>query len=84
MRLTSLTDRRRFKAADIVSCYERRWQIETRYHEFKQSMLGTELTRTLGRVTTEMSLQVSAYNLKRVMNILGVAGMMRAMKMAGS
>jgi transposase len=41
------------------------------------------LTRTLGRVSTEMSLQVLAYNLKRVMNILGVAGTMKAMKMAG-
>jgi hypothetical protein len=29
------------------------------------------LTRTLGRVSTEMSLQVLAYNLKRVLNILG-------------
>jgi hypothetical protein len=27
--LTSLTDRRRFKPADIVACYERRWQIES-------------------------------------------------------
>jgi Transposase DDE domain len=42
------------------------------------------LTRTLGRVRTEMSLQVLAYNLKRVMNILGVAGTMKAMKMTGS
>jgi transposase len=42
------------------------------------------LTRTLGRVSTEMSLQVLAYNLKRVMNILGVAGMMKAMRMAGN
>lgn len=42
--LTSLSDRQRFKAADIVSCYERRWQIETSYHELKQSMLGMELT----------------------------------------
>ncbi|MFL9988591.1 IS1182 family transposase [Paraburkholderia sediminicola] len=42
------------------------------------------LTRTLGRVSTEMSLQVLAYNLKRVMKILGVAGTMKAMKMAGS
>jgi hypothetical protein len=32
------------------------------------------LTRTLGRVSTEMNLQVLAYNLKRVINILGVAG----------
>ncbi|MGF6920496.1 hypothetical protein OKW28_004693 [Paraburkholderia sp. 40] len=42
------------------------------------------LTRTLGRVSTEMSLQVLAYNLKRVMNILGVAGTMKAMKMVRS
>ena len=42
------------------------------------------LTRTLGRVSTEMSLQVLAYNLKRVISILGVAGTMKAMKMAGS
>jgi len=42
------------------------------------------LTRTLGRGCTEMSLQVSAYNMKRVMNILGVAGMMKAMRMAAS
>ena len=41
---TSLTDRRRFKPADIVSCYERRWQIGTSYHELKQSMLDMELT----------------------------------------
>ncbi|WCM23624.1 IS1182 family transposase [Paraburkholderia bryophila] len=42
------------------------------------------LTRTLRRVSTEMSLQVLAYNLKRVMNILGVVGALKAMKMAGS
>lgn len=42
------------------------------------------LTRTLGRVSTEMSLQVLAYNLKRVMNILGVERMVKAMGMAGS
>lgn len=42
------------------------------------------LTRTLRRVSTEMSLQVLAYNLKRVMNILGVAGTMKAMKMVGT
>jgi hypothetical protein len=41
-------------------------------------------TRTLGRVSTEISLQVLAYNLKRVMNILGVARTMKAMRMAGS
>jgi Transposase DDE domain len=42
------------------------------------------LTRTLGRVITEMSLHVLAYKLKRVMNILGVAGRLKAMKMVRS
>jgi hypothetical protein len=42
------------------------------------------LTRTLGRISTEMSLQVLACNLMRVINILGVARTMKAMKMAGS
>ena len=37
------------------------------------------LTRTLGRVSTEMSLHVLAYNLKRVMRILGTDEMMRVL-----
>jgi len=41
------------------------------------------LNRTLGRVSTEMSVQVLACNLKRVINILGVAATMKAMKMVG-
>jgi hypothetical protein len=38
------------------------------------------LTRTLPRVRTEMSLQVLAYNLKRVMQILGVQPLIAAMR----
>ena len=38
------------------------------------------LTRTLGKVSTEMSLQVMAYNRKRVIAILGVSGLMQAIK----
>lgn len=38
------------------------------------------LTRTLPRVRTEMSLQVLAYNLKRVIKILGARPLMAAMK----
>jgi hypothetical protein len=37
------------------------------------------LTRTLPRVRTGMSLHVLAYNLKRVMNILGVDTLIKAM-----
>lgn len=38
------------------------------------------LTKTLARVRTEMSLHVLAYNLKRVIAILGTASLMKAMR----
>jgi transposase len=40
------------------------------------------LTRTLGKVRTEMSLHVLAYNLKRVIAILGVQPMIQAVRAA--
>ena len=42
------------------------------------------LTRTLVHVSTEMSLQVLAYNLKRVISILGFDKAMKAMRLAGA
>lgn len=42
------------------------------------------LTRPLVHVSTEMSLQVLAYNLKRVMSILGIDKTMKAMRLAGA
>jgi len=41
-------------------------------------------TRGLGHVAAEMSLHVLAYNLKRVIRILGFVDAMRAMKLAGA
>ncbi len=38
------------------------------------------LTRTLPKVATEMALNVLAYNMKRVMKILGVDGLLKAMR----
>jgi hypothetical protein len=38
------------------------------------------LTRRLKRVSTEMSLLVLAYNLKRVISILGVRGLLQAIR----
>jgi transposase len=38
------------------------------------------LTKRLGNVRTEMSLHVLSYNMKRVMNILGVPGLLQAMR----
>ena len=37
------------------------------------------LTKTLPRVSTEMSLHVLAYNLKRVLNVLGVKPLLAAL-----
>ena len=38
------------------------------------------LTKTLPKVNTEMSLHVLAYNLKRVMRILGIQNLIAAME----
>jgi hypothetical protein len=38
------------------------------------------LTKTIGRVSTEMSLHVLAYNLKRVMKIMGAGALMEAIQ----
>ena len=42
------------------------------------------LIRGLANVRTEMSLQVIAYNLKRVLSILGMSKTMKAMKLVGA
>lgn len=67
--LTSLFDRKRYKAADIAACYTRRWQIETSYRELKQTMLGMALTlrsRTVEGVYQEIWGALTAYNLVRL------------------
>jgi hypothetical protein len=67
--LTSLFDRKRYKAADIAACYTRRWQIETSYRELKQTMLGMALTlrsRTVEGVYQEIWGALTAYNLIRL------------------
>jgi len=42
------------------------------------------LTRGIEHVSTEFSLSALAYNLKRVIAILGIAKTMKAMKLAGA
>jgi hypothetical protein len=67
--LTSLMDRKRYKAADIAACYARRWQIETSYRELKQTMLGKALTlrsKTIEGVYQEIWGTLTAYNLVRL------------------
>jgi transposase len=59
----------------------RRQTVEHPYGTLKAWMGATHfLTRTLDRVSTEMSLQVIAYNLKRVMNILGIKPLIQAIQ----
>jgi hypothetical protein len=38
------------------------------------------LTKKLPKVATEMALNVLAYNMKRVMTIMGVGGLLEAMR----
>ena len=59
----------------------RRQTVEHPFGTIKAWMGSTHfLTRTLERVRTEMSLQVLAYNMKRVIKILGVRPLMEAIR----
>ncbi|HVC28130.1 MAG TPA: IS1182 family transposase [Gammaproteobacteria bacterium] len=59
----------------------RRQTVEHPFGTIKSWMGATHfLTRTLDRVSTEMSLHVLAYNMKRVMKLLGNAPLMEAMQ----
>ena len=59
----------------------RRQTVEHPYGTLKAWMGSTHfLTRTLKHVSTEMSLHVLAYNLKRVMNVLGIKPLIQAIQ----
>ena len=59
----------------------RRQTVEHPFGTLKAWMGATHfLTRTLPRVSTEMSLHVLAYNMKRVMKILGTGALMEAIR----
>ena len=60
---------------------QRRETVEHPFGTIKAWMGWTHfLTRTLPKVATEMALNVLAYNMKRVMSILGVSGLLKAMQ----
>jgi Transposase DDE domain len=57
----------------------RRQTVEHPFGTLKLWMGSTHfLTKTLGKVRTEMSLHVLAYNMKRMIQILGVGPLMEA------
>jgi transposase len=59
----------------------RRQTVEHPFGTLKSWMGSTHfLTKRLPRVSTEMSLHVLAYNLKRVMQIMGIRPLMQAMR----
>jgi hypothetical protein len=59
----------------------RRQTVEHPFGTIKAWMGATHfLMRTLPKVATEMALHVLAYNMKRVMQILGVGGLMEAIR----
>jgi hypothetical protein len=59
----------------------RRQTVEHPFGTIKAWMGATHfLTKTIPRVSTEMSLHVLAYNMKRAMQILGIAPLMKAMR----
>ena len=59
----------------------RRETVEHPFGTLQMRMGATHfLMKTLPRVATEMALHVLAYNLTRVMNILGIQPLMAAMR----
>ena len=59
----------------------RRQTVEHPFGTLKAWMGSTHfLMRTLQHVSTEMSLHVLAYNLKRVMRIIGIVPLMQAIR----
>jgi hypothetical protein len=59
----------------------RRQTVEHPFGTFKSWMGSTHfLTRTLKQVRTEMSLHVLAYNIKRVIAIIGVGPLLQAIR----
>ena len=66
--------------ADPEKMRLRRQTVEHPFGTLKAWMGATHfLTKTLPRVRTEMSLHVLAYNMTRVMNLLGVGRLIEAM-----
>ena len=59
----------------------RRQTVEHPFGTLKLWMGSTHfLTKTLGKVRTEMSLHVLAYNMKRVIAIIGVGPLLQAIR----
>ena len=79
-----MSDCRRGSTGDPQQMTVRRRTVEHVFGTLKHWMGSTHfLTRRLENVSTEMSLHVLAYNLKRVIAILGMPKTMNAMRLVG-
>jgi hypothetical protein len=65
--ITTLTDPRRYRAADLVELYHQRWEIETTYLELKSTILGGRVLRARhpDLVTQEIYALLIAYQALR-------------------
>jgi len=68
----------------ILNVRQRRETVEHPFGTMKARMGATHfLTKTLPKVATEMALSVLAYNLTRVMNIVGIKPLITAIGRSG-
>ena len=66
---------------DPAMMRRRRQTVEHPFGTLKYRMESIHfLTKTLPRVSTEMSLHVLAYNLKRMMSIFGILGLLETIR----
>ncbi len=71
----------RWEHAHVLEAVQRRETVEHPFGTIKARMGATHfLMKRLKNVRTEMALSVLAYNLTRVMNILGIEPLMAAMR----
>jgi hypothetical protein len=66
--ITTLTDHRRYPAAELVALYHQRWEIETAYLELKSTTLGGRVlrARTPQGVDQEIYALLTAYQALRL------------------
>ncbi|MCU4122416.1 IS1182 family transposase [Variovorax sp. N23] len=97
-KLQAFADRGYFNGTELKACEDagitafvpkpmtlRRRTVEHVFGTLKHWMGSTHfLTKTLAHVGTEMSLHVLAYNLKRVVAILGIKKTMKAVRLVGA
>jgi hypothetical protein len=65
---TNLLDHRRYPAADLITLYHQRWEIESAYFEIKKTLLGRRVlrARSLPGIAQEIYAILTAYQAIRI------------------